>query len=134
MSAAAVTDQGTIQAIAIGDGRTIAFDPTGTIAWSTSAIKDNAAWRNVNFANGDLIGDGRREWAFLEASGDLVIASVLGEKLGTIPAQKGIESFAIANTPGAGGILVTLKSGAMQAYRFAPSPITASTGKIEIAR
>ena len=134
MSAAAVTDQGTIQAIAIGDGRTIAFDPTGEIAWSTSAIQDHGAWRTVSFAAGDLIGDGRRQWAFLEASGDLVIASAQGEKLCAIPDQKGISAFAIANRVRAGGLLVTLKSGAMQAYRLAPSPITASAGKVETAR
>jgi peroxiredoxin len=134
MSAAAVTDQGTIQAIAIGGGRTIAFDPLGEIAWSTSAIQDHGAWRTVSFAVGDLTGDGRRQWAFLEASGDLVIASAQGEKLCAIPDQKGISAFAIANRSGTGGLLVTLRSGAMRAYRFTPSPITASAGKVENAR
>jgi hypothetical protein len=118
MSAAVVDENGSVQAIAIGDATTIAFDPTGTIAWSTTAIDSHAAWRNVSFATGDLNGDGQCEWAFLEASGDLVVATSGGEKLCAIPNQKGVSCFAIATVPSSKGILVTLKSGMLQAYRF----------------
>jgi hypothetical protein len=118
MTAAVVDENGSVQAIAIGDATTIAFDPTGTIAWSTTAIKDHGAWRGVSFATGDLNGDGQSEWAFLEASGDLVVVTSQGEKLCAIPNQKGIASFVMATAPHSKGILVTLKSGMLQAYRF----------------
>ena len=118
MSATIVAPDGAVQAIAIGEATTIAFDPTGTIAWSTTAIKDHGAWRNISFASGDLTGDGRCEWAFLEATGDLVIATAQGEKLCAIPDQKHIESFVIAAPQTGKAILVTLKSGTLQAYRF----------------
>jgi hypothetical protein len=90
------------------------------MAWSTTAIKDNGAWRNVCFAAGDLIGDSQLEWAFLEGNGDLVIATTQGEKLCAISGQKGIESFVIAATANKPGTLVALKSGVLQAYRFQP--------------
>jgi len=134
MSAAVTDDRGSVQIIAIGDATTIAFDPTGAVAWSTSAIQDHGAWRNVSFAIGDVIGDGRREWAFLEASGDLVIVSAQGEKLCAIPAQKTIQSFAMASTPGTAGILVTLNSGTLQAYRFEPQSAVASAGHVDASR
>jgi len=118
MSAAIVDENGSVQAIATGDATTIAFDPLGAIAWSTTAIENHAGWRNASFASGDLRGDGRCEWAFLEPSGDLVVATAQGEKLCAIPNQKGIGSFVIAAAPRSKGVLVTLKSGTLQAYRF----------------
>jgi hypothetical protein len=122
MDAAIVDENGGVQALAIGEATTIAFDQMGAVAWSTTAIEGHGGWRSVCFASGDLKGDGGREWAFLEGSGDLVVATPQGEKLCAIPSQKGIEAFAIASAPGIRGILVTLKSGALQAYQFEPGP------------
>jgi peroxiredoxin len=116
---AAVTDRiGSIQLIVMGEGATMGLDPTGILAWSTTAIAGPGGWRAVSFASGDLEGDGQREWTFLEASGDLVVANPQGEKICSIPNQKGLDSFAIVPTTQGKGILVTLKSGKLQAYRF----------------
>ncbi len=121
LSAATIGENGGVQALAIGSATTMAFDQTGAVAWSTTAIENHGGWRNVCFASGDLKGDGGREWAFLEGSGDLVVATPQGEKLCAIPSQKGAEAFVIASAPGTKGVLVTLKSGALQAYQFEPS-------------
>ena len=75
-------------------------------------------WRNVSFASGDLTGDGILEWAFLEASGDLVIATPAGERISSIPAQKGVDSFVIAPALKGHGVLATLQSGLLQTYTF----------------
>ena len=118
MSAAITDSDGSVQVIAIGKGMTIAFDPAGSVAWSTTAIIDNSGWRNISFASGDLTGDGILEWAFLEASGDLVIATPAGERISAIPAQKGVDSFVIAPALKGHGVLATLQSGLLQTYTF----------------
>jgi len=134
MDAAVVDSTGTVQVIAIGENQTLAFDPTGAIAWSTPAREDDRRWRNTNFASGDLAGDGQCDWAFLEASGDLVIASPQGERLASIPDQDQLESFAIAPQPGGRGLLVTLKSGVVQAYRCEPTALSTTNSAKALGR
>lgn len=118
LSAAIVDPAGTVQGLAIGENNMIAFDTAGVVAWSTPSAASHQSWRNINFAAGDLRGDGQQEWAFLEASGDLLIVNTHGEKLAAIPAQTGITAFVIATARQGRGLLVTLTEGTLQAYRF----------------
>ena len=85
----------------MGEDTAIAFNETGQVAWSTPVPKNNGSWRSATFSSGDLDGDGVKDWAFLEASGELVIASAAGERLAALPADKGLGAFAIV--PGKDG-------------------------------
>ncbi len=118
MTATVIDQSNTIQAIAIGGGSAIAFDAVGRVAWSTPAIKDNAAWRSATFASGDLNADGSQEWAFVEASGDLVVATGEGEKLAAISNPTGMNAFIIVPGQAGRGRLVLLTSGTVSATAF----------------
>ncbi len=118
LSAAVMDKAGTIQAIALGDGAAIAFDPNGQVAWSTPSVKNAGGWQNITFACGDIDGDGVRDWAFLVPAGDLVLASASGQKLASVPGQSGLNGFVIVPDGKGRGVLVTLRSGALQAYSF----------------
>ena len=115
MTASLIDVNDDIQVVAIGDDDTVvAFNPTGQIAWTSSSLK-KSSWRTSNFACGDMDGDGRKDWAFLEANGDLVIATSDGTKLAFLPAQKGIEGFSICSGLN-GGALVTMSKGKIGSY------------------
>ena len=79
MAACRTTDK-TIQIAAINGDKTVVFDETGKIAWTTSAIGNHGGWRTSSFAVGDIKGDGVMEWAFIDGSGNLVIATPNGQK------------------------------------------------------
>jgi peroxiredoxin len=115
MTASLIDANDDIQVVAIGDnGTVVAFNPTGQIAWTTSSSKQSS-WRTSNFACGDMDGDGWKDWAFLEANGDLIIATSDGTKLAFLPAQKGIEGFSICSGLN-GGALVTMSKGNISSY------------------
>jgi hypothetical protein len=115
MTAAIIDANDDIQVVAIGDkGTVVGFNPEGDIAWTTSGPK-HSSWRMTNFACGDIDGDGRKDWAFLEANGDLVIATPDGTKLASLPAQKDIEGFLIYSDLN-GGALVTMSKGKICSY------------------
>jgi outer membrane protein assembly factor BamB len=115
MTASLVDTNDNIQVIAIGDGTVVAFDPTGKVSWTTPGEEDHGGWRSTSFACGDINQDGRKEWAFLEANGDLAIAAPDGTKLASLPAQKGIEGFLICSGLN-GGALVTMSKGEISSY------------------
>jgi len=118
MTATVVDQSNRIQVIAIGDGNAITFDEAGQVAWSTPATKDHGAWRSATFACGDVDGDGKQEWAFVEASGDLVLATSAGEKLGSISNPTGLNAFTIVSGGTGRGKLVLLLSGTVRAFSF----------------
>jgi hypothetical protein len=118
--AAGRTTNNTIQIAAINGDHTVVFDETGKVGWTTSAIGNHAGWRTCSFAVGDLKGDGTQEWAFIEGSGNLVIAASSGQKISSVAHAKEFASFAIASRPGQGGTLITLANGTVQAYAFQP--------------
>ena len=124
IAAAIVDPSGAIQLVAIAQSgphngaSTIAFDPSGTLAWRTTGVTGVDAVRRAPASAGDIDGDDRPEWAFIEASGDLVLATPNGERLAAIPRQSGVDAFAIAGAPGSRALLVTIRSGALEAYRF----------------
>ena len=121
MAACRIADK-TIQIAAISQDAvaTVVFDETGKVAWTTSAIGNHAGWREDSFAVGDIKGDGSREWAFIDGSGNLVIATSNGQKISSIAHAKEFSRFAIASRPGKSGILITLDNGTVQAYTFQP--------------
>ena len=118
LAATAVDAAGAIQAVAAGEDTAIAFNETGQVAWSTPVTKNNGSWRSASFSSGDLDGDGVKDWAFLEASGELVVASVAGERLAALPADKGLGAFAVVPGKDGPGLLVVLTGGVVRAYRF----------------
>jgi cytochrome c biogenesis protein CcmG/thiol:disulfide interchange protein DsbE len=118
MTAAVMDGTNQVQAVAVGGSRVIAFDPEGNVAWSTPAPKGAGSWRRSTFACGDLNGDGIKEWAFLEAGGDLVLASATGEKIAAWPNATGLTAFLIVPPANGKGILVTLTGDDLRAFRF----------------
>jgi thiol-disulfide isomerase/thioredoxin len=118
MTAAVIDPSNRIQAIAVGQGDAIAFDESGQVAWSTPTMKDNGSWRSAPFACGDLDADGKSEWVFMEASGDLVLATSAGERLGAVSLPTGLDAFAIIPGKAGRGILMLLSSGTVRAFAF----------------
>jgi hypothetical protein len=118
MTAAVIDQSNTVQAIAIGNGSAMAFDAGGHVAWSTPAIKDHGAWRSATFASGDVGADGRLDWVFREASGDLVVATSKGEKLAAISQPTGLNAFTVVPGRDGSGMLVLLLSGTVRATAF----------------
>ncbi|MGA2278947.1 MAG: redoxin domain-containing protein [Verrucomicrobiota bacterium] len=118
--AACRTADKTIQIAAINGDNAVAFDETGKVAWTTSAIGNHAGWRTSSFAVGDLKGDGTQEWAFIDGSGNLVIAALTGQKISSIAHAKEFAGFAIASRSGQSGVLIALANGTVQAYTFQP--------------
>lgn len=113
---AAVMDGGeTVQIVAAGEGRVVACDEAGHLAWSTPSPEDHAAWRSVSFASGDANGDGLKDWAFFGQDGALLIASSAGERLAELPGQEQVTSFAFADNA-----LITLAGDTLTAYTFEP--------------
>jgi hypothetical protein len=111
----------TIQIAAIQSHHQMAvFDETGKIIWTTPASASHAGWRASSFAVGDLQGDGTADWAFIDGSGDLVIATPSGQRISTVAHAKEFSSFAIASQPGKSGVLITLSNATVQACAFQP--------------
>jgi peroxiredoxin len=115
MTASLIDANDDIQIVAIGsDGTIAAFNPVGKIAWTTNSPKQRS-WRTTNFACGDIEGDGRKDWAFFEANGDLAVAAADGTKLASLPAKKNIEGFLICSGL-SGGELITMSKGTISSY------------------
>jgi hypothetical protein len=114
---AGVAESNTVQIIAFSGNAVEAFDQTGKAAWTTTALPTTGRQRACAVL-GDLKGDGARQWAFLDGSGDLVIATAGGLKVSSIPNQGAIQGLAIAPRRGQGGLLLTLSGGVARAYAF----------------
>jgi peroxiredoxin len=119
MTARAIDDK-SIQIIGVGESSTVAFDESGKIAWKTSASANAGGWISHKLAAGNLRGDGTTEWVFIDGSGDLVVASTAGEKIGSIAHQNGLDEFVVAPRPGKAGLLVVRKGGVITAYQLEP--------------
>ena len=119
MAACRATDK-TIQIAAINNDQTAVFDETGKVLWTSTAMGSHAGWRASSFAVGDLQGDGTADWAFVDGSGDLVIATPNGQKISAVAHAKEFTSFAIAAQPGKSGVLITLGNATVQACSFQP--------------
>jgi hypothetical protein len=118
--AAGVVESNSVQIIAFSAGAVVAFDQSGKVAWITSASGTTApaSSAHVSAVLGDFAGDGAKEWAFIDGSGDLVIATTGGQKLASIPTPSTIGGFSIAPRQGQGALLLTLDNGVVQAYSF----------------
>jgi hypothetical protein len=123
--AAGMTESNTVQILAFCQtGAATAFDLTGKVAWITSSTSGTtgAAVTADLAAMGDFVGDGAKEWAFIDGTGDIVIATTSGQKIASVPlkgAGPGIsQGFATAPRAGQGCLLVILDGGVVKAYSF----------------
>lgn len=117
MNAAVVDGQQAIQIMVTHEGFTMALDPSGKEAWSTTGA-DQGGWRAPSFASGDVDGDGVVEWAFLEQTGEVSLVTASGERRSVIPGQTNLKGFALLAMPKAAGLFVSLTSGKLTTYRF----------------
>jgi hypothetical protein len=117
---AGVAESNSVQILAFSGNAVVAFDQAGKVAWITTALSGTAGTGSplVSAVMGDLTGNGAKEWAFMDGSGDLVIATTRGQKVSSIANQSAIEGFAIAPRPGQGALLITLDSGVVRACSF----------------
>jgi hypothetical protein len=119
---AGVAESNSVQILAFSGnvGSVAAFDQAGKVAWITTALSSTASSGSPHgcAVMGDLTGDGINEWAFIDGSGDLVIATTGGQKVCSIANQSAIQGLAIAPQPGRGALLLTLDSGVVRAYFF----------------
>jgi peroxiredoxin len=120
MTASVVDDRGTVQIIALGQGRVVALSPDGKVAWSTKGVTDERAWGATVFACGHMEANGTADWVFQETLGNLVIATPEGVKLASLPVQGKLTGFAVANSPNKNGCLVIMKPDLVQAYTLTP--------------
>ena len=64
--------------------RAIAFDLEGMAAWQAPVRSNTAAWRERQFAAGDLDGDGLSEWVFTGSAGKFVVVSASGVQIAEV--------------------------------------------------
>jgi hypothetical protein len=119
---AAVAESNSVQILAFsGNASSVAaFDLTGKVAWITSVLSSAPSSGNgkASAIIGDFLGNGAKEWAFMDGSGDLVIATTGGQKVASIPAQSSFQGLAVAPRPGQSALLLTLGGGVVRAYSF----------------
>lgn len=111
VAAAAIDAEGTLQLVAAGRTRVVAFDPAGEVAWQLPAKKPRS--HPGFFAHGDLTGDGVIEWVFPVRSRALLVASTRGERLAELVLPR-LASFAVL--PGTGPGLVVVSGDGLRAY------------------
>lgn len=111
VAGAAVDAEGTVQLVAAGRTRVVAFDTAGKVAWQVPAKRPQRT--PGFFAYGDLTGDGVGEWVFPVRSRALLVASTQGERLAELVLSREA-SFAVL--PGAGPGLVVVAGDALRAY------------------
>ena len=121
LMAAEVDNEGTRQILAIGGEEVVACDLKGKVQWSTTVGEDHSSWRNTTFAVGDIEGDGTKEWAFVDANGELVIVTTTGEKKAFLPKGEKLNEFAFLSLPDETSLLITLEPGKITATKFTPS-------------
>jgi hypothetical protein len=122
--AAGIMDQsGQAQLLALGQNlggsgeQAVAFDSKGQIVWS-APVKAGGSWVQSRFASGQIGGDNNAVWAFIDSSGDLVLATADGEKLAAIPNQSSVGDFMIVPGKNGRGLLVVLRGPTVEAYSF----------------
>ena len=121
--AACFDASGTVQLLALGQRQgggpdsVIAFDSAGQVAWS-SPVSAPRGWVGFHCAAGDLNGDSKPEWVFLESPGTLVVATTDGKKLASIPGLLSVNDFVIVPDPSHHGILAVLQGATLRTYTF----------------
>jgi hypothetical protein len=117
---AGVAESNSVQILAFSGNAVAAFDPAGKVAWITSVPSSASSSGNLkaNAVLGDFLGDGAKEWAFLDGSGDLVLATTGGQKVASVPIQSSVQGLAVAPRQAQGALLLTLDGGVVRAYSF----------------
>jgi hypothetical protein len=118
--AAGMTESNAVEILAFSGNAVVAFDLTGKVAWITTSMASGAASGvpQEQAVIGDLTGDGAREWAFVDGSGNVLIATTSGQQVSSVPLAGPIQGLAVAARPGQGALLLLLDGGAVQAYSF----------------
>ncbi len=118
--AAGMTESNAVEILAFSGNAVAAFDLTGKVAWITTSTASGAASGSPQETAmlGDMLGDGAKEWAFVDGSGDVLIATTGGKKVASVPLPGPIQGLAVAARPGQGAILVLLDGGVVKAYSF----------------
>ena len=113
------TTGGAVQIAAQSDETTVFFDEAGKIAWTAATQEDSGGWRANSLAAGDADGDGAPDWAFIDGSGRLVVASPAGEQFTALAHAADVEGFAIASRAPEPGVLVVLAESTLSACTLA---------------
>jgi len=109
----------TLQGLAEAQGQAVAFDTSGAVRWSSPCTTGGGGPTGRAFACGDIDGDGIKEWAFPDASGNVLLATASGEALATVKNVTGAH-LAIVPTREGRGLLVMVLNGNLTAYSFKP--------------
>jgi thiol-disulfide isomerase/thioredoxin len=117
VDAAMVDGRGTVQILAAGRKRVVAFDTKGEVKWQVPTRVRTRPWRSTFLTHGDLTGDGVADWVFPGKPGALVVASASGERLGEVSVPEGA-SFVVLPAATGRGSLVTLAGGTLRAFTF----------------
>jgi len=115
-----IAPEGPVQLLFYGDEQLFAGTPSGEISWKVLRPDLDDTYTEIFCGFGDVDGDGRQEWLFQEGNGDLAAVSAEGARLGAVSGLEELVSYAVARRTNAGGALITLQSGSVTAYAFAP--------------
>lgn len=91
----------------------------GKLLWKVPIKEDNAGWRLVSFAVGDLDGDGVEEWAFFVQDDRLAVISAKGDRLATLEVDKAVP-FIMTAGKGVPGRLVLVRKRGVEAFQLTP--------------
>lgn len=109
--------QGSVQVLAIASEEQIAVvcDAEGIILWQ-AAVAKKMKFPDAGVFHGDLDGDQRREWSFVNDKGTLQIVSSEGVVQFELENHGDIEFGAILEKTGAPGILLLYQGGVLRAH------------------
>lgn len=100
------------------DFEVVAFDLEGTAEWQTPVTSGSGAWREQQFAAGDLDGDGLSEWVFVSGAGKLAIVSTYGEQIAEIDIWPAHVRTVVVKPKDEEPILVVMQFGIISSYRL----------------
>jgi len=121
IAAAGIDAQGTLQIVAAGRKRVVAFAPDGQVAWQAQARLSAGTWRSAFFAQGDLAGDPAPEWVFPVRRRALRVASASdGRGLVEVTLKDTPSAYVVLPATSGKGMLVVADATAVKAYALEP--------------
>lgn len=128
--AAAQLTQGSVQILAAGRSRVVAFDPEGQVLWQTPTRPSTGVWRSAYFARGDLAADSASEWVFpVRRSALGVFAADDGRRLAELSAKDDLQSYVVLPAAEGKAMLVIAGATGLTAYRLQRAAAGASEGR-----
>jgi hypothetical protein len=117
--AATAIDGQTLQIVAAGRKRVVAFDPEGQVKWQVPARLSAGTWRSTFFAQGDLAGDGAPEWVFpVRRKALSVTAASDGRRLAEVTVPEEPSAYVVLPAVQGKGMLVVASGHAVKAYEL----------------